>query len=59
MIAYQLSIFAEDKPGKIAHVTSVSSQSKNQHSSNNYIHIGYLWRDQPDRGMIPNGRRQL
>jgi len=23
MIAYQLSVFAEDKPGKLAHVTSV------------------------------------
>jgi hypothetical protein len=28
MIAYQLSIFAEDKPGKIAHVTSVLARAK-------------------------------
>jgi hypothetical protein len=28
MIAYQLSIFAEDKPGKIAHVTSVLAKEK-------------------------------
>jgi hypothetical protein len=28
MIAYQLSIFAEDKPGKIAHVTSVLAKAK-------------------------------
>jgi len=28
MIAYQLSIFAEDKPGKIAHVTSVLAEAK-------------------------------
>ena len=28
MIAYQLSIFAEDKPGKIAHVTSVLAGAK-------------------------------
>ena len=28
MIAYQLSIFAEDKPGKLAHVTSVLAKAK-------------------------------
>lgn len=28
MIAYQLSIFAEDKPGKLAHVTSVLANAK-------------------------------
>jgi len=28
MIAYQLSIFAEDKPGKIAHLTSVLCKEK-------------------------------
>ena len=28
MIAYQLSIFAEDKPGKIAHVTGVLAKAK-------------------------------
>jgi hypothetical protein len=28
MIAYQLSVFAEDKPGKLAHVTSVLAKAK-------------------------------
>lgn len=28
MIAYQLSIFAEDKPGKLAHVTGVLAKAK-------------------------------
>ncbi|MHB8137049.1 MAG: ACT domain-containing protein [Smithellaceae bacterium] len=28
MIAYQLSVFAEDKPGKLAHVTSVLAKAE-------------------------------
>ena len=28
MIAYQLSVFAEDKPGKLAHLTSVLAKAK-------------------------------
>ena len=28
MIAYQLSVFAEDKPGKLANVTSILAKAK-------------------------------
>ena len=49
MITCQLSIFAENKPGRLAAVTKILAKEKINIRATTICHVRHLRRHQPDR----------